>query len=172
MQHRAWKVVELGTRIGRGSYVLLPACTELQVDEYSPHVVRICRPFYPHRKFRVTPVEADAFKCKCPVTLMAILCVSSSRLTTSLVKLHANMARRLPTRPTRQGIHSKNTKRALLCVSYYLERLRGTGMLMGHPLIVQNPAPWPENRQNVDKFESAKTHTVSSHSSSCCLILL
>ena len=70
---------------------------------------------------------------------MVILCVSSSRLTTSLVKLHANMARTLPTRPTRRGIHSKNTKRTLLCVSSHLERLRGAEMLMGHPLMCRTP---------------------------------
>ena len=45
-------------------------------------------------------------------------------------------------------------------------------MLMGRPLIVQNPAPWPENRQNVDRAESVKTYTVRSHSSSPCFILL
>ena len=137
MQHRAQRVIGLEIRTGRGSYVLLPVCTELHVDKYLPHVVRICCCFRPHCKSRVsTPVDADALKYKYPVTLMVILCVSSSRLTTSLVKLHANMARILPTRPTRRGIHSKNTKRMLLCVSSHLERLRGAEMLMGRPLIV------------------------------------
>ena len=45
-------------------------------------------------------------------------------------------------------------------------------MLMGRPLIVQNPAPWPENRQKVDKVESVKAYTVRSHSSPPCLIPL
>ena len=118
------------------------------------------------------PVDADAVKYKYPVTLMVILYVSSSRLTTSLVKLQANMARILPTRPTRRGIHSKSTKRTLLCVFSHLEHLPGTEMLMGRPLIVQNPAPWPENRQKVDKVESVKAYTVRSHSSPPCLIPL
>ena len=111
-------------------------CTELHVDEYLPHVARICCCFRPHRKFYVTPVDADALDYKYPVMLMVILCVSSFRLTTSLVKLHANMARILPTRLTRRGIHSKNTKGTLLCVSPHLERLRGTEMLIGRPLIM------------------------------------
>lgn len=50
-------------------------------------------------------------------------------------------------------------------------------MLMGRPLLVQNPAPWPENRQNVDSVESVKTYTVRSHFLSAllhspCLLLL
>ena len=90
----------------------------------------------------------------------------------SLVKLPANMARILPTRLTRRGIHSKNTKRTLLCVSSHLERLRGIEMLIGRPLIVQNPAPWPENKQKVDKVESVNTYTVRPYSSLLSLIPL
>ncbi|SRR5258706_4394095 len=164
-----------GSRAGNKDWpwiVRSTVCTELHVDEHLPHVVRICCCFRPHRKFRVTPVDADALEYKYPVTLMVILCVSSSRLTTSLVKLHANMARILPTRPTRRGIHSKNSKRTLLCVSSHLERLRGTEMLMGRPLIVQNPAPWPQNRQKVDGVESVNTYTVRFHSSPIDLIPL
>jgi len=76
--------------------------------------------------------SANAFKSKDYFTLMVLLCVSSSRLTTSLVKLHLNMARQSPTRPTRRGIHSKNTRRTLLCVSYHLDWLRRTDRIANH----------------------------------------
>jgi hypothetical protein len=45
-------------------------------------------------------------------------------------------------------------------------------MLMGRLLIVQNPVPWPENGQKVDKVDSVNTYAVRSHSSLPCLILL
>ena len=62
---------------------------------------------------------------------MVMLCVSSSRLTTSLAKLHMHMARRLPTRPIPQGIRSKNMRQMFLCVSYHLKRLRVIETLIG-----------------------------------------
>jgi hypothetical protein len=40
------------------------------------------------------------------------------------------------------------------------------------PLMVQNPAPWPKDGQNVEKLESVKTYSVRSLFSAPCLLLL